>query len=99
MNVNSEAIYGARMFSVFGEREKIRFAQSKDGKTKFIFLFDFPDLKITLTKIAFDKTDKVQLPGNNKNPSWKQTVTGVEISIPAVLKTVINNVWGLKVKK
>jgi alpha-L-fucosidase len=98
MKINSEAIYSTRMFSVFGEGEKIRFTQSKDGKTRFIFLFDFPSDKLVLTKIPFGKTDKVQLLGNNKNISWKQTAQGVEMILPAELKTVTNHVWVLKVK-
>src|SRR4029079_10730137 len=43
MNVNGEAIYGTRMYTVFKEGEKIRFTQSKDGKTRYVFLFDFPE--------------------------------------------------------
>jgi len=98
MKINSEAIYSSRMFSFFGEGEKVRFTQSKDGKTKYIFLFDFPENKIVLTKIPFSKDDKVQLLGNNKNLSWKQSDKGVEIILPAELKTVTNHVWVLKVK-
>jgi alpha-L-fucosidase len=98
MKINGEAIYGSRMFSVFSEGEKIRFTQSKDGKTRYIFLFDFPGDKITLTKIPFSKTDKVQLLGNNKQFAWKQTAAGVEIIIPAALKATTDHVWVLKVK-
>ena len=98
MNINSEAIYSTRMFSVFGEGETIRFTQSKDGKTRYIFLFDFPENYITLAKIPFAKNDKVQLLGSDKNISWKQTETGVEIIIPAVLRNITNHVWVLKVK-
>jgi len=98
MKINSEAIYSTRMFSVFGEGEKIRFTQSKDGKTRYIFLFDFPDGKITLSKIPFSQNDKVQMLGTDKILSWKQTVQGLEIIIPPSLKTVTNHVWILKVK-
>ena len=99
MKVNSEAIYSTRMCSVFGEGENIRFTQSKDGRTRFIFLFDFPENKITLAKIPFAKNDKVQLLGINKDLNWKQTEMGVEINIPAAWKAVTNHVWVLKVKK
>ena len=98
MKINSEAIYSTRMFSVFGEGEKTRFTQSKDGKTRYIFLFDFPENHILLAKIPFAKNDKVQLLGSDKNISWKQTETGVEIIIPAVLRNITNHVWVLKVK-
>ncbi len=98
MKINSEAIYSTRMFSVFGEGEKIRFTQSKDGKTRYIFLFDFPENKIVLKKILFAKDQKVQMLGANKYLSWKQTEQGVVITLPAPLKSVSNHVWVLKVK-
>jgi alpha-L-fucosidase len=59
MKINGGAIYGTKMFSVFKEGESVRFTQSKDGKTKYIFLFDFPNDKLSLTKIAFSKNAKV----------------------------------------
>src|SRR5436190_5701779 len=71
MKINGEAIYGSRMFTVFNEGEKIRFTQSKDGRTKYIFLFDFPESKITLKKIPLFKNDKVQMLGSNKQLVWK----------------------------
>jgi len=98
MKINSEAIYSTRMFSVFGESEKIRFTQSKDGKIRYIFLFDFPENKIVLNKILFAKDQKVQMLGANKNLAWKQAGQAVEIMIPAALKPVTNHVWVLKVK-
>ncbi|MBK7432469.1 MAG: alpha-L-fucosidase [Chitinophagaceae bacterium] len=97
MRVNGEGIYGTRMFTVFNEGEKIRYTRSKDSKTRFIFLFDYPDGKITLSKIPFSKKDKVQLLGNGKYLDWKQTDNGVEIRMPAALKSVTDHVWVLKV--
>ncbi|MEO6541262.1 MAG: alpha-L-fucosidase, partial [Ferruginibacter sp.] len=99
IKINGEAIYGSRMFTVFNEGESIRFTQSKDGKTRYIFLFNFPEKNITLAKIPFFKNDKVQLLGSNKQISWRQTGQGVEISLPASLKTTTDHVWVLKVKK
>ena len=98
MKINSEAIYSTRMFSAFSEGENIRFTQSKDGKTKYIFLFNFPENNVILSKIPLAKNDKIQLLGDNKNLSWKQTEKGVEIIIPSSLRTVTDHVWVLKVK-
>lgn len=97
MKVNGEGIYGTRRFTVFGEGDKIRFTRSKDEKNRYIFLFDFPENKILLTRMPFAKNDKVQLLGSNKQLSWKQTSGGVEIMIPAALKTITEHVWVLKV--
>lgn len=99
MKVNSEAIYGTRMYTVFGEGDNIRFTQSKDGHTQFIFLFDFPKDKLLLTKIPFSKKAKLQLLGSTKKPKWKTTVEGVEIELSDALKKVTDHVWVLKLQQ
>ena len=85
------------MYKVFGEGDNIRFTQTKDGKTKFIFLFDFPDKAISLKEMQLDKKSKLQMIGSKKKLSWKQTENGVSISIPANLKSVSEHVWVIKV--
>lgn len=99
IKVNGEAIYNTRMFSVFSEGDKIRFTQSKDGKTKYIFLFDFPKEKIILSKIAYTKKTKLQLLGSNTKIGWKQNGESVEISVPASQQDVTNHVWVIKVSE
>jgi alpha-L-fucosidase len=96
MRTNGEAIYGTRMFSVFGEGDKIRFTRSKDGKITYIFLFDFPEQTIRLNKLLLNKGHNLQLVGSNKKLHWKQQGDGVEISIPASLKTTTEHVWVIK---
>jgi alpha-L-fucosidase len=98
MKINGEAIYNTRMFAVFGEGEKIRFTQSKDGMTKYIFLFDFPEEKIMLAKMPFFKNAEVQLLGSNKKILWKQAADKIEITIPAAVRSKSDHVWVLKVK-
>jgi len=97
MKINGEAIYNTRMFTVYGEGEKVRFTRSKNGKTRYIFLFDFPLIQVTLTKIPFMKDDKVQLLGTNRRLNWKQTADGVDILIPAAARSASQHVWVLKV--
>ena len=94
---NGEAIYATRMYKVFGEGEKIRFTQSKDGKTKYIFLLDFPDKKIVSKNLILSKENKLQMIGSKQKLSWKQIDDGVEIIIPENFKTVSNYVWVIKV--
>lgn len=96
MKINGEAIYNTRMYSVFGEGENIRYTQSKDGKTKYVFLFLFPGEKLLLKNIAAGKRTAVQLLGSNTRIPVKQTADGVEISIPVSIKAVTNYVWVLK---
>ncbi|MBI1782302.1 MAG: alpha-L-fucosidase [Sphingobacteriales bacterium] len=97
MKINSNAIYNTRMFTVFGEGDNIRFTQSKDGKTKFIFLFNFPQNKVTITKMPFAKKATVQMLGSSAKIKWKDTGNGIELSIPESLKKVTDHVWVLKV--
>jgi alpha-L-fucosidase len=97
MKINGEAIYGTRMFSVYGEGENTRFTRSKDGKTRYIFLFSFPVIQVTVTKMPFMKDDKVQLLGTDRWINWKQTADGVDITIPAAYKSASQHVWVLKV--
>jgi len=98
MKINAEAIYSTRMYSSFSEGKSTRYTQSKDGRTQYIFLFDFPEDKLILTKIAFVKSAKLQLLGSDRKITWKQTTQGVEISMPADLRTASNHVWVIKVK-
>jgi len=97
MKINGEAIYGTRMFTVYGEGENTRFTRSKDGKTRYIFLFDFPLIQLTLKKIPFMATDKVQLLGTDRRIIWKQTADGVDITVPAAARSASEQVWVLKV--
>jgi alpha-L-fucosidase len=97
MNINSEAIYNTRSYSIFGEGDNIRFTQSKDGKTQYVFLFNFPADTVTVHKLPFEKNALVELLGSHKKLKWKQKEDAVEIKIPAVLKNVTDYVWVLKV--
>jgi alpha-L-fucosidase len=97
MKVNSEAIYGTRMYRSFSEGEKIRYTQSKDGQTQYIYLFEFPEQPLTLHKISIAKGRKLSLLGSNKKINWKQGEQGLEITIPQELKGISDHVWVLKI--
>ena len=97
MKINGEAIYGSRIYSSFNEGTSIRYTQSKDGKTQYVFLFDFPKNKLALTKITFSKNSKLKMLGSNVKLSFKQKEGAVEINIPATLKSATDYVWVIKV--
>jgi len=99
MKLNAEAIYGTRTFSTFGEGERIRFTRSKEGKTKYVFLFDAPGEKILLTKMPFAKNKKVSLFGKAGRLPWRKTEFGIEIRFPEDAKSVSQHVWVLKVEE
>jgi alpha-L-fucosidase len=98
MKINSEAIYGTRMYAVFGEGNNIRFTQTKDGRTKYIFLFNFPEQHLLLTKIAISKGQRLSMLGSAKKISYSQTANSLEIKLSKELKAASNHVWVLKVE-
>ncbi len=99
MNVHGEAIYGTTMCSAFGEGDHIRFTQSKDGKTRYIFLFDVPKEHISITKMSFTKGTTLTLLGNNLAIPWKQTDKGIDVNFSSFKDTKDRYVWVLKVKE
>jgi alpha-L-fucosidase len=98
IKVNGEAIYGTRMYKVFGEGDSIRFTQAKDGKTEYIFLFNYPKEKLVLSKIAIPRNASLQMLGSSKPLKWKTEGGKVEVSVPESSKNVSKYVWVLKVQ-
>jgi alpha-L-fucosidase len=97
MKVNGEAIYGTRMYSTFNEGDRIRYTQSKDGKTRFVFLFDEPGDRLILNKLTIDKAQQITMLGSPKRLAWKFNAGEVEIRIPKDATEKGKHVWVLKV--
>jgi alpha-L-fucosidase len=98
MKINGEAIYGTRMFTTYSEGEKIRFTQNKSGTVRYIFLFDFPEKEIEITKMKFQKGSKLRMLGDGGTLKWKQTPSGVKIMIPSSIKEKSDYVWVIRVE-
>ncbi|MBN8677097.1 MAG: alpha-L-fucosidase [Chitinophagales bacterium] len=98
MKINGEAIYSTRVYSTFKEGDKIRFTQSKDGKTRYVFLFDEPGDFLTLTKVPMEKGQEIGMLGSPKRLAWKNTPNGVEIRVPKNVRQTGKYVWVLKVQ-
>jgi alpha-L-fucosidase len=99
MKTNGTSIYGTRMFTVFGEGERIRFTRSKDGRTQYVFLFDFPEEDLLLTKMPFAKGTKLRMLGSTKRLSWKRTPEGIRIHIPGSFKKTGDHIWVLQLEQ
>ncbi len=97
IKVNGEAIYGSRMYTTFAEGDNIRFTQSKDAKTQYVFLFNYPTDTVELSKLPFSAQTKVQMLGSKQQLKWKNTEKGVAINIPPSMKGLSNHVWVLRV--
>ncbi len=98
MQANGEAIYGTRRFDTFAQGEKIRFTQSKDGKTVFVFFFDFPENAVLLNSFGKRNFKFIKMPGSNRNLRSKRMGNDLEVSIPASLKKHGEHVWVLKIE-
>ncbi len=83
----------------FQEGDNIRYAQSKDGRTKYIYCFNFPGQSLSLKQIPISKKAKLQMLGNGAKLKWKQTGDGVEIRVPEKLKSATDYVWVIKVSE
>lgn len=99
MKQNGEAIYGTRMYPGQAGNTGIHYTRSKDKKTTWVFLSDFPEEKITLPGFAFTNKSTVTMPGSGKILSWKRKGDNIEMMIPAGMKQLTNYVWVLKVKQ
>ena len=100
IKTNGEGIYGSRMNKSFKEGETIRFTKSKDGKTQYVFLFDYPkDGIVDISKIDIPEKSKMTLLGSDKNLKWKRTTNGVQIQLPSSLHSASEHVWTIKVVK
>lgn len=98
IKINGEAIYGTRMFTDYGEGENIHFTQSKDKKTRYIFLSSFPQSPLLITLLPFENKTKVHLLGTQKQLKWQKTPAGVKIYIPSEMEKHGKHVWVLKVE-
>ncbi len=83
MKVNGEAIYGTRMHSVFGEGDQVRYTSSKDGKTKYIFLYSDPGKNLHLQHLELPAKAKLSLLGSRAKLSYKSSSKGTDIIFPA----------------
>src|SRR5690242_19508515 len=97
MKVNGQAIYGTRMFDSYGEGDRVRFTQTKDGQVRYIFLFDFPKESITISKMPFASSTHVKMLGSSKNLIWKKTAVGVQIATSPSLRKLSDYVWVIEV--
>ena len=99
MQTNGSAIYGTRKYDSLGEGDRIRFTQSKDGRTRFIFLFDFPETgTVALSKMPIQPGSTCRMLGTQQNLRVTQKANGVEIAVPASLKSAGAHVWVLKIE-
>jgi alpha-L-fucosidase len=97
MRRNGEAIYGTRMYKVYGEGKDIRFTQSKDGKTQYIFLLERPKEKLTLSTIKLAEHSTLRFLGSTATLNWTQNAGRTEIDLHG--QTTGEHVWVIMVQQ
>ena len=96
---NGEAIYGTRKYSRFGEGDSIRYTQSKDGKTVYIFLMKPLQKMLVLQNLFLSSGDTLQWLATGKKVNWQTTTQGIQINLPATNYSTSSPVWVMKLQK
>jgi alpha-L-fucosidase len=96
IKMNGESIYGTRSYTVFGEGDSIRYTQSKDGKTQYIFFLSPSGKTARLSKIQFDKSTKLQWLGYTGTVAWENAGGKPTITFPTWQPVLGSNVIVLK---
>lgn len=97
MDINKEAIYGTRMFDVFGEENGIRYTRSKDRKTVYVFLPDVTAKSVVLNHFAYTKGMKASMLGSAKAVKCTSEGGKLQLGLPAGADKTGNYVWVVKV--
>jgi alpha-L-fucosidase len=87
LDINGNAIYKTRPYRVFREGEKVRFTRSKDSRTVFAFLLDWPEApygggSVSLRSIRTAPGSEIRMLGLDHAFRYDQDGTGLRIEIP-----------------
>ena len=91
LRVNGAAIYGTRALPEYREGETIRYTRSKDGKTIYATVLEWPGKSLRLKYIEPKKNSRIYLLGRKSALTWKTDSRGeVVITLPALLQREAN---------
>jgi alpha-L-fucosidase len=87
LKVNGEAIYNSRPWLLTHQNDgKIRFTQSKDGKTVYAICTEFPKNDLVLQSLYLGENSTITMIGaENTNLQWKYENWDIKITIPETL--------------
>lgn len=99
MKINGEAIYGTRQWKNFSDGEHVRYTQSKDGNTIYVFLFDMHEAHVLLKNFAKEKKPDFRFLRSGKKLHYSATADGLllkfslpdlqQLGYPIVLKATL----------
>jgi alpha-L-fucosidase len=82
---NGEGIYATRPrpAEFWKEGEAVRFTRSKDNKTIYAFVYDWPGDQLILKTVKPSKNGKVRFLGFDEPLAWRyDTAQGLKITVP-----------------
>jgi alpha-L-fucosidase len=97
MDVNSEAIYGSRMYDVFGEDNGIRYTTNKTKDVIYAFIPNQPLDEIVLPHVLYSKDVRVRLLGSDQKIGTKPSGEQLALRFPKQVKG--NHVWVVEIKR
>lgn len=74
-----EGVYGTRTYTVFGEGRNIRYTQTKDGHTIYVFVKQWNGQPFTLTSLKNLNIKSIVCLADGKKVKFQQTAKGIQI--------------------
>ena len=105
LKTNGEAIYATRPRdgSNYGEGDHVRFTRTKDKRSVYVILTDWPGRELTLTSLRPQAGSKIKMLGSSAPVEWTfDAAKGLTIRLPESLQSESNRpsdyAWTLKVQ-
>ncbi|MBT8462892.1 MAG: alpha-L-fucosidase, partial [Gemmatimonadetes bacterium] len=98
MRVNGEGIYGTRAHEPFGEGESVRYTRSKDGRTVYAFLLEWPGEALELLSVQAREGSEILLLGHDRSLEWAQDSDGLRIRLPPGLEEAGAYAWAFRIE-
>ena len=99
MSVNGDGIYSTRPFSTFGEGENLRFTQSKDSSSLFVFALEWPGEVLSVQSVPVNPGSDIVMLGADDTLRWSQDETGLHIQVPRELRNVSKHAWTFRIQR
>jgi alpha-L-fucosidase len=83
LQVNGEAIYETRPWTITQHDRRVVFTKAKDGSQLYVICFDWPEHDLVLPGVPALPGGKVRLLGSTASVGWQQEGANVRLTIPA----------------
>lgn len=98
MEVNGEGIYGTRNYAVYGEGDHLRFTQSKDGETIYLFSTIWPGETLQVRSVHVGEEAEITLLGFPEPLEWWQDSQGLHVRLPPGARGASRHAWGFRIR-